>query len=215
MAILDQITQMKKNGLSSQEIISNLQSQGINPSTIMDAIDKSKIKDAVAGENMEAPEPFEQPAQTAGQENYVPQTQDMTYDTPQAPMTNQEYPPQESYEGNYESGSTDTGTMIEVAEQVFEEKTKKIIKQLESFKEFSTLAGAKITSFEERIQRMEKIIDNLQIKILEKIGSYGQGITSIKKEMTMMQDSFSKMIPGLVKKAPTKKKVIKKKISKK
>lgn len=217
MAILDQITQMKKDGLSDQDIISNLQSQGINPGEIMGALDKAKIKEAVAGEDgapPEAPEPYT--PQSAGQENYAPQTQEMPYNTQQGQMdAPQEYAPQEGYEEqNYSSGNTDSGTMIEIAEQVFEEKSNKITKELDSFKEFSTLAGSKITNFEDRIKRMEKIIDNLQIKILEKIGSYGQGINSIKKEMSMMEDSFTKMVPELAKKQ-TSKKVTKKKVSKK
>lgn len=201
MTTLDQIMQLKREGLSEQEIISTLQNQGITPKAIINALDQSKIKNAVEGENnQESFEPKEY-------ENYVPQTQEFSYaPQQQLPVTNtQEYYPQEEYNANYESSGIDTGTMIEVAEQVFEEKTRKIIKQLEDFKEFSTLAGAKITSFEERIKRIEKIIDNLQIKILEKISSYGQGIDSIKKEMTMMQDSFSKMIPELTKKQLPKK----------
>lgn len=213
MAILDQITQMKKDGLSDQDIISNLQSQGINPGEIMEALDKTKIKEAVAGEN-ETPEPYT--PQNTGQDNYTPQTQEMPYNTQQGQIdTPQEYSPQEGYEEqSYSPGNTDSGTIIEIAEQVFEEKSNKITKELDSFKEFSTLAGSKITNFEERIKRMEKIIDNLQIKILEKIGSYGQGINSIKKEMSMMEDSFTKMVPELAKKQ-TSKKVTKKKVSKK
>src|SRR3989344_4397433 len=39
-----------------------------------------------------------------------------------------------------------------------------------------------------------KKIYRLQISVLEKVGSYGQGIESIKKEMSMMQDSFGKMV---------------------
>jgi len=45
------------------------------------------------------------------------------------------------------------------------------------------------------------LIETLQIKILEKIGSYGQSIESVKKEMNMMQDSFAKMVPDIAKKS--------------
>ena len=41
---------------------------------------------------------------------------------------------------------------------------------------------------------MESIIDRLQASILEKIGSYGQDLDSMRKEMSMMQNSFGKMI---------------------
>ena len=226
MTILSQINEMKKNGASEQEIISNLQSQGIAPASITKALEQSNIKTAVEGENNLTG--FEQtPPEQYG--NYAPQTQDMSYN--QQPMNppaqeyysqNQGYSDQnygdqqqENYD-NQETGLMDTGTIIEVAEQVFEEKTKKITKQLDEFKEFSTLTGAKIINFEKRIEALEKIINNLQIKILEKVGSYGEGINSIKKEMNMMQDTFSKTLPEILKKKVIKKKTVKKKsVSKK
>jgi len=49
----------------------------------------------------------------------------------------------------------------------------------------------------ERLKRIETIIDRLQASILEKIGSYGSNLDSIKKEMSMMQDSFSKTMGSM------------------
>ncbi|HLD38409.1 MAG TPA: hypothetical protein VJA20_03135, partial [Candidatus Nanoarchaeia archaeon] len=71
--------------------------------------------------------------------------------------------------------------------------------QISNFREFSAISETKFSNFENRLKKIESIIENLQIKILEKIGSYGQGLESIKKEMTMMQDSFSKTLPILAK----------------
>ena len=59
--------------------------------------------------------------------------------------------------------------------------------------------------------RIEKIIDTLQIKILEKVGSYGRDLASTKKEMSMMQSTFGKA----AKKAPKKKTSSKKKTARK
>ena len=41
------------------------------------------------------------------------------------------------------------------------------------------------------------------ISILDKIGSYGKDIQGIKKEMEMIEDSFTKVIPELKKKKTT------------
>ena len=110
--------------------------------------------------------------------------------------------------------------MIEIAEQVFAEKMRKMQKQLEDLNEFKTLAETKLTNTTNRLKRIESTIDKLQIAILEKVGSYGRGLDSIKKEMSMMQDSFSKTLPALVskhsrprtrKKPAIKKPVVKKK----
>ncbi len=146
-------------------------------------------------------------------ETYAPSSQEMPLPySPQEPSYSQPYPqetpqppfeetesyyPQEGYGSPGAEFGTDT--IIEVAEQVFEEKIKKLSQQISNFKEFSAIAETKFSNFESRLKKIESIIENLQIKILEKIGSYGQGLESIKKEMSMMQDSFSKTLPMLAK----------------
>ena len=75
--------------------------------------------------------------------------------------------------------------------------SKKIIDNLDSLGEFKTLSESQIKSFEERLKKLEAIIDQLQISILEKIGSYGKNLDTIKREMSMMQDSFGKVINPL------------------
>jgi hypothetical protein len=54
---------------------------------------------------------------------------------------------------------------------------------------------------------MENVFDKLQITILEKIGSYGQNLENIKKEMEMMQNSFSKIVEPLVENAEKKQEI--------
>lgn len=211
MAVLDQIRQMKKEGLDEQQIISNLQEQGTKPKEIIDAIQQSRIKDAIEDTQMNpenqnyAPMPEEQYQQD---ENYPQDTnmqpQDQYYQNYQPPQQQEQYYPQENYDQNADSVGISTDTIIEVAEQVFEEKIKKIKNLTDEFKEFSTISGTKLASMEDRLKRIETIIDNLQIKILEKIGSYGQNLDSIKKEMSMMEDSFSKMVPEIAKRNSSK-----------
>ncbi len=255
MGALDQVTQMKGQGVPENEIINKLQEQGVSPKAINDAMDQFKIKDAVSrpvpGEGMEpsvvgsGTQPVDNSAKAQeargvpNDEFYIPQPKP-SYSGNQPPTqeyqegaeqeyaqtynqepTNQNYPqgaeqeygadyggqtgyseeyyPQEGYEqdyGSYGGGTTDT--MIEIAEQVFAEKMRKMQKQLEDLNEFKTLAETKLTNTMNRLKRIENTIDKLQIAILEKVGSYGRGLDSIKKEMSMMQDSFSKTLPALV-----------------
>lgn len=108
----------------------------------------------------------------------------------------EEYYPQQGY-NDYYGTSADAGTMMEIAEQVFSEKIRKLQKQLEEFSEFRALAETKLNSAINRLNRIEQTMDKLQLAILDKVGSYGRGIESIKKEMSMMQDSFGKMIPKI------------------
>lgn len=131
----------------------------------------------------------------------------------------EEYYPQE---GGYESGqqiqgqeSYDTDTLIEIAEQVFLEKIKKEQKQISALNEFASLAETKISNHHERLKRIEEMMDKLQAAILEKVGTYGKNLDSIKNEMEMMQDSFGKMVPALHERNSEEHKHTKKKTSKK
>ena len=55
------------------------------------------------------------------------------------------------------------------------------------------MAKPKIEDLNERIRKIENIIDKLQVAIIEKVGSYQDTLGSIKKEMSMMQDSIGKI----------------------
>jgi len=231
MGVLEEVTQMKNQGMSETDISNSLTERGISPKEINDALSQSQIKSAVSQEGFDNPPIPQKPTSTP---SYTPQTREVEgsgYPPQQelySPQPLQEYAPQEQYlpQEQYAdySQATETDTMIEVAEQVFFEKIQKIGKQVEKLTEFKTLSQTKIQTIEERLKKIESIINKLQIAILDKIGSYGRNLESIKKEMSMMQDSFGKVVNQAVRgervsipkktvshKKPTRKKTSKKK----
>ena len=220
MGVLDQIKQMQNQGVPDDEIVSRLHEQGVSPKEINDALNQSQIKRAVADEGYN-PSGQNPPAPSQQyQENYFPQTQESPEYSGQENYPQQEYiQPQEGYEQEgygYSSGGSDTDTIIEISEQVFSEKIKKIQKQVDLTNEFRTLAQNKIDNLSERLKRIESMIDKLQMTILGEIGSYGDNLESIKKEMSMMQDSFGKVVNQAVRGyKPSETTSTKKKISKK
>jgi hypothetical protein len=190
MGVLDQVTQLQNQGMGEEEIVSNLQQQGIAPKEITDAINQAKIKGAVAdsGENNY----MQEEEQNINAGGYAPQTQEMG----QNAYVQQQAAPQEYYEeGAYNQGAAQPGMnsdmIIEIANQVFSEKSKKIQDKLDDMNEFKTLAQVKLEGMEDRLKRIEKMIDNLQIKILEEVGSYGNELEKTKKEVAMIEDTLS------------------------
>lgn len=223
MTALEQIMQLKNQGMTEDQIINTLQQQGISPNEINTSLSQAEIKNAVTGE-----QPIHGQAPT--QETYAPAQTPITQEVPapgqdqyaQAPAQpaaqgyapQEEYYPQEGYNQGYapQGGGFDSNTIMEIAEQVFAEKTKKIETQLSELNEFKTMTQTKVKNIDERLKKIETIIDKLQITILEKVGSYGQNLGEIKKEMGMMQDSFGKMINQVADSTTTtpSKKVVKK-----
>ncbi len=102
-----------------------------------------------------------------------------------------------SYDNQGYGSYTDTDTMIEISEQVFAEKLKPHLKKLEENSKFKSLTETKIDNISARLERLESQIDKLQSAILEKVGGYGRGLENVKKEMKMVEESFSKMAAGL------------------
>lgn len=207
MTLLEEIMQMKNNGMPDREIVMSLQEKGISPKEINDALSQAQIKSAVSDQNREDAYNIETPTPSS-QETYSPQTIEMPEET-YAPQ--QEYSPQDSYDEYSSQQTNNTELIVDIAEQVFSEKMKKIEEQVNQVNQFKTIAQLQIQNNLERIKRIESIIDKLQISILEKISSYGTNIEGIKKEMSMMQDSFGKVINPLVSRKHTAHKKISKK----
>ncbi|MBI2044941.1 hypothetical protein HYT23_02700 [Candidatus Pacearchaeota archaeon] len=211
MGLLDQLMQMKSQGMTDSQIIQTLQEHGVSPREISEAMSQAQIKKAIAApidQNMEASILSNQGEEM---EEEYPQQPMQDFSQPQAPV----YTPQDQYQGydqgyqqeyydqsqNYGEqqypasyGATDNSTLMEIAEQVFADKIKKMQSQVDSMTEFQSLSQTKLALIEERLVRIESLIDQLQMSILEKVGSYGQNLSSIKKEMSMMQDSFGKVV---------------------
>jgi len=200
MGVLDTVVQMKRQGYPDDEIISQLRQQGLSPKEINDALNQSQIKSAVSRMDEGVP--------TQGSDVYQPQEetgQEMYPAYQQAQGGQQEYYPQEDFYSQGQQGTAvDTDTIVEISEQVFAEKTKKMQKSMDELNEFKTLTQSRVENALDRIKKIEAIIDKLQISILEKIGSYGSNIEGIRKEMSMMQDSFGKMVGKVAEKAEKK-----------
>ena len=236
MTTLEKVTNMKSQGISESEIINNLKGEGISPKEISDALTQSQIKQAVSsegegkggagGDNMqpsimgtslsESSSPPNPASNQIPQEDiYEPQiSQQDNYANPQGQVENQayapqvggeEYYPQESYQQPYAESGIDN--MIEIAEQVFIDKIKKMQNQFNELIGFKTISETKIQNISERLKRMEKMFDQMQISIINKVGNYGKGLETLKKELEMVEDSFSKVVNTTIsKKTHSKKK---------
>lgn len=256
MTPLEKVVNLKKEGKSEAEIIATLRAEGVSPMKISDAINQSKIKEAVSDnsptqgmtpsimgvdedgnpiaqekipempqkeetqstppQELYAPQPTSppQPPQTMNsqtetyqpQQNYQPQEQ--YYDPyqqqgySQDPFAGYEQPQQDYYQPGFDDYSQDysnagyagsTDAMIEVAEQVFTEKMKKLSKEIKQLTEFKTIFQTRVENLSNRLERMEKYFDKMQLEILQKVSEYGKGMDYMKKELKMVEDSFEKL----------------------
>jgi hypothetical protein len=121
----------------------------------------------------------------------------------------QEYPDysQEGYpQYEYQSGGISSDTIAEISEQILSEKVSEMRKHIEKALDFKNTMEAKVDHIDERIRRIEKIIDTLQSSVLRKVGDYVTNIEDIKREIQETQKSFAKLAPSRKERRPSKKK---------
>ena len=134
MAVLEQVLNMKKQGIPDEQIISELKQRGISPKEINDALKQAQIKNAVTDyedemqpsmmSQGEVPSPnpnqqtqayqpgsYEASQQAVPQQEYAPMPQQQEYQ----PQEQQYYAPSTTTE--YSAGM-DTDTIIEIADQI-------------------------------------------------------------------------------------------------
>ena len=218
MSVLGDIKKMQEEGSTEQEIIASLKQRGVNSREITEAVAQSKIKSAVAGAP-EAPEAENVPIQgkpalaqappqgeayeemtpslaapeepaaeytpaEAAQQQYAPQEAQQQY----APAEQQ---PAYEYQQQYApQAGLSTDTITEIAEQVVAEKINPLRRDIEKVIDLKTTFESKIEYLDERLKRIEKIIDRLQISILQKVGEYITNVDDVKRELVETQKSF-------------------------
>lgn len=117
------------------------------------------------------------------EENY-PQDASMAY-------SQGAYPQTYGYQQQYSQGGVSADTISEIAEQVVSEKLTNIREKLEKATDLKTKSETELANIDERLQRIEKIIDRLQLSILQKVGEYGANVSDLKKEVIETQKSFT------------------------
>jgi len=215
MGISEEIQEMQREGRSESEIRSALIEDGVSAQRIEEMLSEMRIKAAVNDNNsvpnqQTAPQPNHSTQEmAANQESYdrgdftpsmfntqeeaaqqqaAPQAYDQQYQDP-----NQQYAPQyqDPYQNQnqYQTGLS-SDTISEISEQVFTEKIGSLRKEVEKISDLKTTVTAKIEYLDDRLKRIEKVIDRLQLSVLQKVGEYVTNVEDLKKEVVETQKSF-------------------------
>ena len=210
MALTDRITQLKKEGKTDSDVITALIQEGNTPTDINEALSQISIKPADAGDDMqpsimasEAPAteipaaaPAEQyaspPPQYAQQEQYA-----------EYPQASYEQPAQQDYSqyadaGYYQQQPMDIETIKDLSRQVLEESIGRLKEQMTAVVQMKSEVSAQIIDMENRLSKVESIIEQIQSSIIRKMGDYGESITNISHEIRSTQEAFAKMVNPLI-----------------
>ncbi|PIN93005.1 hypothetical protein COU54_04605 [Candidatus Pacearchaeota archaeon CG10_big_fil_rev_8_21_14_0_10_31_24] len=224
MTAKDEINRMQAEGKSDAEIVNALKSLGYSQQEIYDSLGQSKIKSAVSGSQERQPKSFEpqnssattessegmQPSllnpQSAPETNYSqgnsPGAEEYqeNYTQYQEPTNYQQNAPQQQYNYQDTSYSPGTDTIAEISEQIVNEKLHNLKQDIEKIIDFKNSIDSKIEHLDERLKRIEKILDKLQLSILQKVGEYMSNVSDLKTELQETQKSFNAISSKSIKK---------------
>jgi len=197
MGIIEDVKKMQQEGRSEQETVNALQSQGHGTAEIYDGIAQARIKDAVTASPPEqtlgaepryASEGSMQPS-LLGQQT----VQEVHEEPPAQPSAAYDAYPQQYQDYSYAAPSADAVT--EIVEQIVAEKLANLKQTMEKVIDLRTAIDTRLEYLDERLKRIEKIIDRLQLSVLQKVGEYMTNVEDIKTELQETQKSFKSLLP--------------------
>lgn len=214
MGTIEEIKRLREEGKAEDEIIDELKKYGISAREISDSLSQTKIKEAVADSSVSST--GYQPTYQAGSTKEIIEGMQPSMlgsekrENYQASSTSAPYPQQDYYQANqqpqeqqqeqqytnynqYSSGIS-SDTIAEISEQVVSEKLSSLKGEFEKIISFRNSIESKIDYIDERLKKIEKVIDRLQLSILQKVGDYVTNVEDMKKELVETQKSFKYLL---------------------
>ncbi len=168
---VDQVKNMKAQGLSNTQIIESLQRDGYTYSDIIGALDQS--------ENIGGGSIQHSHSQGAGFGGFP------GMDSP-APMSIPQPQPT----------MNDLGSSEDLIEAIIDEKWNELVKDINKIIEWKNKTENKITSLEQKFNDLKDSFDKLHQAVIGKIGEYDKNILEVGSEIKAMEKVFSKVLPA-------------------
>lgn len=205
------VLKMQEEGKSDAEIIAALTEEGLKPTQISEALNQARIKQAVEAKAKEkkarakeAEEGLAPSILTARREELV-EAEEVPRPSKEAEKVAKVakgMPPEEVYPYEYAEGEAapaiDTEAIEEIAEEIVNEKWEEAKAKISSVIEWKEYTESRLKSMDEKMQRIESVLDRLQAALLGEVKKYGQGVKDLGTEMQSLEGAFSKILSPLV-----------------
>ncbi|PLW79874.1 hypothetical protein C0585_05460 [Candidatus Woesearchaeota archaeon] len=178
---LDLVLNMKRQGLSNDQIVQNLQREGFPQENIFNAINQADIKgnvESIPPNMMGSPEP-QNPMMMD------PQSMNMPQDMNQQMMV--------------DSQITDTNISTEeLIEAIIDEKWNELLKDINKVIDWKDKAETRLVQMEQKLHDIKDEFDKLHQAIIGKVGEYDKHILDVGTEVKAMEKVFQKVLPTFV-----------------
>ena len=179
MSPMDIVNDMRNQGYSDDDIVAQLQSQGLPP---------EQIHDAMAQAGMATGGPIPPGAAPGGAPPPMPGGPPPGPGGPPGPAGPGAPPPMTG-------GAPGREQIEEVAESIVQEKWEDLLKSLNKLNEWRTKTETDMSKVQADIENLKQTFDNLHKGILGKIGEYDKNLSMVGTEIKAMEKVFQKVLP--------------------
>ena len=186
MSPVDIVNDMRQQGYSDDDIVAQLQGQGLPPEQVQDAM-------AQAGMATGGPMP---PGAPAGAPPGGPPPGPPGGPPPGGPPPGgPPGPPPPGMPPGAGGHAPGREQIEEIAESIIHEKWEDLLKSLNKLHEWKTKTETDIDKIQADIENIKQIFDNLHKGVLGKIGEYDKNLSMVGTEIKAMEKVFQKVLP--------------------
>jgi len=179
---VEQILDMRQQGLTNNQIIQALQKQNYSSSQIFDAMNQADLSASGTSQGPSLQTGAAQPDfQQPSPQQIPPQSQP-------PPMGEQYSEPQPEY---------DNERIEETVESIINEKWEELVKDIGKIVEWKNKIETKLGSLEQEFKDLKSNFENLHKAIISKVGEYDQNILNVGTEIKAMERVFQKVLPKM------------------
>ena len=188
---INQVLQMKTQGLSNSQIIEALEKQGYTPNRIFDAMNQADMKASIE----KAPDLNPVQPQNPINPTVTPTQQTDQVSPPYGSSTGTNYYDQDYGPGGMLSG--DTEKIEEIAEAIIDEKWEDLTTSMNGVIDWKNKTEQRIRQMEQRVNDLKDAFVQLQKGLTDKMSEYDQHILDVGTEVKAMETVFKKILPTL------------------
>jgi hypothetical protein len=186
---INEIIQMRQQGLSNNQIIQNLQREGYSNTQVFDAMNQADTKMAVEGIQtgflQQSPE-----QNMPGMSNQELFTQP-PHEVSQSSQSN--FSPQFTQQSPFNDSQVKTEELVEA---IIEEKWAELVRDVNKIVDWKNKVEARISEMEIKLDNLKDSFSDLNRAIISKVNDYDKHILEIGSDIKAMEKVFSKVLPA-------------------
>lgn len=184
---LNEIMQMRQQGLSNNQVIQNLQREGYSNTQVFDAMNQADTKMAVEGM---------QPMPGVSNGANVSSNDASAGLFTQAPVEQTNFEPSQPVNNNQPIFQDSEQVKVEeLVEAIIEEKWNELLKDVNKIVTWKNKVELRISEIEVKLDHLKESFSDLQRGVIGKVNDYDKHILEVGSEIRAMEKVFSKVLP--------------------